>query len=121
MGVYLVGVYETYDEAVLPPGMSPSPLSLFPTFISTWFLQKPLRRFLGSATLNGALAYRRGRDENSAHPRVVYADLNLSLPFAAAGQRWAYQVNWRAQFDRSPLAPQDRFAIGGRYICRSIA
>ncbi len=76
------------------------------------------KQFLGSATLNGALAYRRGRDENSARPRVVYADLNLSLPFAAAGQRWAYQVNWRAQFDRSPLAPQDRFAIGGRYTVR---
>jgi hemolysin activation/secretion protein len=33
-------------------------------------------------------------------------------------QRWRYIGNWRAQWNQSPLVPQDRFAIGGRYTVR---
>ena len=35
-----------------------------------------------------------------------------------AAQRLRYQGTWRAQWNRTPLVPQDRFSIGGRYTVR---
>jgi hemolysin activation/secretion protein len=90
-----------------------------------------LKQFIGSATVTGNVAMKRGTGafgtlaapeqafgEGTARPRLLNADASLSLPFAMAGARFDYQGSWRAQWNRTALIAQDRFAIGGRYTVR---
>ena len=49
---------------------------------------------------------------------MITADVQLSVPFHLGEQRLRYTGTWRAQWNRTPLIPQDRFAIGGRYTVR---
>jgi len=49
---------------------------------------------------------------------MVLADAALNHPFALGGQRLRFNAVWRAQWNRTPLVPQDRFAIGGRHTVR---
>ncbi|MDT3705798.1 MAG: ShlB/FhaC/HecB family hemolysin secretion/activation protein [Thiobacillus sp.] len=89
------------------------------------------REFIGRATLDMNLAYRRGTGAMDALPapeeavgagasrlKLVTADAQLALPFELGGQSLRYSLAWRAQWNRAPLVPQDRFAIGGRYTVR---
>ncbi|WP_345538890.1 ShlB/FhaC/HecB family hemolysin secretion/activation protein, partial [Variovorax defluvii] len=46
------------------------------------------------------------------------ADISLNAPFTLGGQKLRYSGLVRAQRNRTPLSPQDRFAIGGRYTVR---
>ena len=89
------------------------------------------RRFLGDATLELNGAYRRGTgafnaleapeddfDEGTARPRLWSADAALTVPFRIGALALRYNGTWRAQWNRTPLVPQDRFSIGGRYTVR---
>lgn len=89
------------------------------------------REFIGAATLDFNLNYRRGTgamsalpapeetfDEGTSRPRIVLADAWLNVPIALGRQRLRYTGTWRAQWNRTPLVPQDRFAIGGRHTVR---
>lgn len=88
------------------------------------------REFLGGATLDVGLAYRRGTGarnamqaadafgEGRSRPRLYQADAQLDAPFTVGGQKLRYGLAWRAQWNRGPLVPQDRFAIGSRYTVR---
>lgn len=89
------------------------------------------REFMGPATLDLDLAYRRGTgafdampapeeafDEGTARPKIVAADIAFNLPFKLGAQPLRYTGTWRAQWNRTPLVPQDRFSIGGRYTVR---
>lgn len=89
------------------------------------------REFIGRATLDMNLAYRRGTGAMDALPapedaagegasrlKLVTADAQLALPFKLGDQSLHYGLAWRAQWNRTPLVPQDRFAIGGRYTVR---
>ena len=89
------------------------------------------RAFIAQATLDLDLAWRRGTgafaalkapeedfDEGTARPRLLSAEAALTLPFALGTQRLRYHGTWRAQWNRTPLVPQDRFSIGGRYTVR---
>lgn len=89
------------------------------------------REFIGRATLDMNLAYRRGTGAMDALPapeeavgagasrlKLATADAQLALPFALGSQSLRYSLAWRAQWNRTPLVPQDRFAIGGRYTVR---
>lgn len=86
------------------------------------------REFIGNATLDGAVTYKKGTGafgsipapeeaygEGLARPQLINADLSLFWPI---GQHLQYQTTWRAQWNRTPLIPQDRFSIGGRYTVR---
>jgi len=42
----------------------------------------------------------------------------LTTPLQFWGQQWRYSGTWRGQWNKTPLVPQDRFAIGGRYSVR---
>jgi hemolysin activation/secretion protein len=46
------------------------------------------------------------------------ADINLSQPFKWLAQSLRYQATLRLQGNETPLTPQDRFSIGGRYTVR---
>lgn len=96
-----------------------------------WGLGVSHKEFIGNATLDLNLSHKRGTaafhatpapeeafGEGTSRMRVTTADINLDLPFALAGQQLRYQGNWRAQWNGTPLTPQDRFAIGGRYTVR---
>ena len=96
-----------------------------------WELGLQHRAFIGEATLDLGAAWRQGTgafgaisapeeefDEGTSRPRIVTADAALNLPFKLAGQQLRYNGSWRAQWDRTPLVPQDRFSIGGRYTVR---
>ena len=89
------------------------------------------REFIGAATLDMSLAYRRGTGAMDALPapedaagngasrlQLMTADAQLTLPFTLGDQRLRYSLLGRAQWNRTPLVPQDRFAIGGRYSVR---
>jgi hemolysin activation/secretion protein len=50
--------------------------------------------------------------------KLITADVQLMAPFSLGTQRARYISSWRAQWNRTPLVPQDRFSIGGRYSVR---
>ncbi len=87
--------------------------------------------FIQDATLESNLTYKRGTgafgsisapeeafNEGTSRFALVAADVNLALPFKLDDQRIRYNATWRAQTNRTPLTPQDRFVIGGRYTVR---
>ncbi|GGD48388.1 ShlB/FhaC/HecB family hemolysin secretion/activation protein [Pseudoxanthomonas indica] len=89
------------------------------------------KQFLGKATLDANTAFRRGTgafdalpapeerfDEGTSRMKVITADAQLTAPFQIGKQVLRYTGNWRAQWNRTPLVAQDRFAIGGRYTVR---
>lgn len=99
--------------------------------VGGWELALGHKEFLGNATAEANLAYKHGTGAFDALPApeeafgegssrfvLVSADVGLNAPFSIAGQSLRYSGNWRAQWNRSPLTPQDRFAIGGRYTVR---
>jgi hemolysin activation/secretion protein len=96
-----------------------------------WEMAFTHREFIGAATIDANLAYWRGTGalnairapeeafgEGSSRPGIVTTDTVLSLPFTIGVQKLRYSSAWRAQWNRSALVPQDRFAIGGRYTVR---
>jgi len=99
--------------------------------VGGWELGLNHKRAIGQATLEGNLGYKRGTGawstqaapeeafgEGTSRMQLWLADANLSLPFTLGPQNWTYNGSWRAQFNRTPLTPQDRLAIAGRYTVR---
>ncbi len=56
--------------------------------------------------------------EGTSRMRLWLVDAMVQQPFSWLGQRWAYSGSWRGQYNRTPLTPQDRLAIGGRFTVR---
>jgi hemolysin activation/secretion protein len=99
--------------------------------VGGWELGVGHKEFVGDATLDANLAYKRGtRDfdatdapeestgQGTARFGLWAADVSLTLPFKWLGQSWRYQPSVRLQGNDTPLTPQDRFSIGGRYSVR---
>ena len=103
--------------------------------VAGWELGLNHREFIPlfghTATLDASLHYRHGTGafgaiaapeeafgEGTSRMRLFTADASLDLPFRIGGQQLRYAALWRAQWNRTPLTPQDRFAIGGRYTVR---
>jgi hemolysin activation/secretion protein len=89
------------------------------------------REFVGSAVFDGTLAYKRGTGafgslrapeeafgEGTSRPGIVSADVTITAPFQVGDLALRYSGGWRSQWNRAPLTPQDRLAIGGRYSVR---
>lgn len=89
------------------------------------------KAFIQNATLESNLTYKRGTgafgsiaapeeafNEGTSRFALVTADVNLAVPFKVDAQRIRYNGTWRIQKNRTPLTPQDRFVIGGRYTVR---
>lgn len=99
--------------------------------VGGWELGLGHKEFLGSATVDANIAYKRGtRDfaamdapeestgQGTARFGLWTADVTLNQPFKWLGQSLRYQGNLRLQGNDTPLTPQDRFGIGGRYTVR---
>ncbi|MEY2891441.1 MAG: Hemolysin transporter protein ShlB precursor [Pseudomonadota bacterium] len=56
--------------------------------------------------------------EGTSRFALFTASAALTQGFEHAGRSWTYSGQLRAQLNRTPLVPQDRFAIGGRYTVR---
>jgi hemolysin activation/secretion protein len=89
------------------------------------------KEFMGDATLDASFAWRQGTGAMSAlpapeenggtgtsRPVIRTADAQLNLPFRLGNTRWQFSSTWRAQWNGTPLVPQDRFSIGSRYTVR---
>ncbi|RFA39021.1 hypothetical protein CAL65_02405 [Alkalilimnicola ehrlichii] len=98
---------------------------------SGWEMGLHHRMYLGNAALDAGLNYRRGTGALGALPapeeafgegtsrfKIVNADFNLAVPLQLGSRPLRYNLSGRLQVDRSPLSPQERFAIGGRYTVR---
>jgi hemolysin activation/secretion protein len=89
------------------------------------------RRAIDRVTLDANLTYRAGTGawgalpapeegfgEGTSRMRLWLLDANVQWPFQAAQQSWTWNSNWKGQYNKTPLTPQDRFSIGGRFTVR---
>ena len=96
-----------------------------------WEASANHRRFVQAAILDLTLGYREGTGamgstpapeeafgEGTSRPRIGFAQMQAGVPFALGGQRLRFGAELRAQWNGTPLVPQDRFAIGSRYSVR---
>lgn len=99
--------------------------------VGGWELGLNHKEFIGDATLEGTLAYKHGTGgfgaiaapeeqfgEGTSRLRLYTAEVSLNAPFKLGDEKLRYSGLIRAQWNRTPLTPQDRFAIGGRYTVR---
>ncbi len=99
--------------------------------VGGWEASLNHKEFIGAATLEGTLAYRRGTGafgsiespeqgygEGTSRFGLITSDVTLNAPFSLGGQKFRYSGQFRAQWNQTPLTPQDRFSIGGRYTVR---
>lgn len=96
-----------------------------------WELGLNQHSYLGDATLDANLNWRRGigafgalrvpeedNNEGTSRPSLVTGDISLNQPFEWASQSWRYNTSLRGQWSNQPLIPQDRLSMGGRYTVR---
>ena len=96
-----------------------------------WEMSVSHQEFLNLGALNFNLAYRRGTGvlntlrapeelfgEGSSRMQIINADASLNYPFSLRRTAFRYTAAWRAQWNLTPLSPEDRFAIGNRYTVR---
>lgn len=96
-----------------------------------WQVDVSHKEYLGRATAALKLAYKRGTGMNGALPapeaafgegtsrmKVLTAAADLNLPFAIGQRAFSYDLAVHAQWNKTPLIPQDKIAIGGRYTVR---
>ena len=107
--------------------------------VGGWEFSLNHKEFIGEATLEGTLAFKHGTGGFGARtsPQEIYhrnnpsepldgtsrmklytAEVSLNAPFKLGEQKLRYSGLVRAQWNRTPLMSQDRFAIGGRYTVR---
>lgn len=96
-----------------------------------WEVGVAHREHLGTATLDTSVAYRRGTGafgaiaapeesfgEGTSRLELMTADVQFNAPFQVGSQHLRYSGVVRGQWNHTPLVPQDRFSIGGRYTVR---
>lgn len=96
-----------------------------------WEMSVSHQEFLNQGALNFNLAYRRGTGvfnslrapeelfgEGTSRMQIINADASLNYPFSLRRTAFRYTAAWRAQWNLTPLSPEDRFAIGNRYTVR---
>lgn len=99
--------------------------------VGGWELGANHKESVGDATLEASLAYKRGTGDFDSIPAPEEAfnegtskfgiwilDANANVPFKALGQSFKYSAALHVQGNSTPLTPQDRLAIGGRYSVR---
>lgn len=87
--------------------------------------------YLGQSTIEGQILYRHGTGafgakpapeesfgEGTAFMRLTQGQLSLQSSFNVGKTTIQYNAQWRAQWNDTPLTPQDRFCLGGRYTVR---
>jgi hemolysin activation/secretion protein len=75
----------------------------------------------GTGALGAEPAPEEAYGGGTSRPHIATASIQFNTPFSALGQSWRYQGELRGQYNYTPLIPQDRFAIGGRYTVRGFS
>ena len=99
--------------------------------VGGWSAQLSHREYLGRSSLDLNLGYKRGTGalqsvpapeeafgEGTSRFALMTADATWNMPFSLGHQNLRFNTHWRLQHAWTPLTPQDRFAIGGRYTVR---
>ncbi len=89
------------------------------------------REYQPFATLDLDVSYKRGTgafgsqpapeelfNEGTSRAGIIFASLSAFAPFQLKQQNFYSQLRVNGQWNCTPLTPQDRFAIGGRYSVR---
>lgn len=89
------------------------------------------KEYLESAVLDFSMNFKRGTaarkalsapeeeyGEGTSRPKIITAKAGLTKSFQFIEQSWQWQSSLNAQWNKTPLVPQDRFSIGGRYTVR---
>ena len=95
-----------------------------------WAASLSHKEYWGRATLDAQIHYKRGTgmqdalsapeelfNEGSSRMKIWTADIGLNLPMGKQG-KWTLDSRWHGQWNKTPLTPLDRLAIGGRYTVR---
>ena len=96
-----------------------------------WELGVGHKEFIGQATLEANLNYKRGTSDFGAIPApeeafnegtsklgITTLDASITVPFGLMGTQLRYNGALRVQDNSTRLLAQDRFSIGGRYTVR---
>jgi hemolysin activation/secretion protein len=99
--------------------------------VAGWEAGLAYRVFIGEGSADAAIAARKGtgalgtRDapeqvigEGTSRFLLYAADAAIAMPWRWGNVAMRATSQWRAQWNRTALAPQDRFSIGGRYTVR---
>ncbi len=99
--------------------------------VGGWTLSVNHKEAMGDSTFEGGLAYKRGTGDFDSIPApeeafnegtsklgLLTLDLSATVPYKALNSNFKYAVALHVQDNTTPLTPQDRFAIGGRYSVR---
>ena len=89
------------------------------------------KRSIGNAQLNTAIAFKRGTGafnamrapeeafgEGTSRMKLITADLDLTIPWQIKQTPMSFSSSWHAQWNKTPLTPQDKLSIGGRSTVR---
>lgn len=90
-----------------------------------------LRKYLGNTVLDLGAYYKRGTgalhalqapeesyDEGTSRMQIYTLSASAYVPFILKEQNFAYNTSLKFQYNGTPLTPQDRMSIGGRYTVR---
>lgn len=96
-----------------------------------WSARLDHKEYIGKATANLGLGYKRGTGRNSSLPspeeafgegtsrmKIITADAGVNMPFRLGRQNLAFDSNLYAQWNKTPLTPLDKISIGNRYTVR---
>lgn len=96
-----------------------------------WLAELSHKEYIGNSTANFKIAYKRGTGMSDALPapeeafgegtsrmKIWTANADVNIPFQIGKQSFAYDTTIQAQWNKTPLTPQDKIAIGGRYTVR---
>ncbi|WP_189493941.1 ShlB/FhaC/HecB family hemolysin secretion/activation protein, partial [Formosimonas limnophila] len=96
-----------------------------------WELGLTHKEYIGNATLDLGLAYKRGTGAKNALPapeelfgegtsrmKIITADVGFTLPFKIKNASFGFSTSNHFQWNKTPLTPQDKIAIGGRSTVR---
>lgn len=98
---------------------------------AAWRVGLQHRHYIGPATLDAGISYQRGTRWFGAQPapeeypgyatalsKILQLNAQLDLPFDLGSQHFRYHVQYLRQMSKTPLTPQDQFAIGNRWSVR---
>ncbi|MFC5921673.1 ShlB/FhaC/HecB family hemolysin secretion/activation protein, partial [Neisseria weixii] len=96
-----------------------------------WSAHLSHKEYIGQATLNLGLGYKRGTGRNNSlsapeeafgegtsRMKIITADAGVNLPFQLGKQNLTFDSNLHAQRNKTPLTPLDKISIGNRYTVR---
>ncbi|MDO4434568.1 MAG: ShlB/FhaC/HecB family hemolysin secretion/activation protein [Alysiella sp.] len=96
-----------------------------------WLAELSHKEYIGNSTAQFKIAYKRGTGmsdalrapeeafgEGTSRMKIWTANADVNIPFQIGNQSFAYDTAIQAQWNKTPLTPQDKIAIGGRYTVR---